>query len=317
MIIGYGITFAISIVLLVLYCFLVKNKEFWLGMLFVCVSVVNIGYFMLSLANSVEFAIFANDVAYLGSVFLSTCMFFTIIKLCGFTVKKRTGAILLALGAVMFLIVATSGFLPWYYKSVAIETINGATLLVKDYGVLHPLYAAYLGTYFVAMICAIIHSLIKKKGKAQKIAGFLAFIVFINIAVWFVEKFTKSNFEFLSVSYLVSEMLFVFLYWTMQDYVHCSSVANLSQQEDGFGGAITTMSMEEKLNKVLLLVADGETLAVREREILELILKNVKRKEIANQLSISENTVKTYTRTLYAKLGVRSRNELYNLILKK
>ena len=75
--------------------------------------------------------------------------------------------------------------------------------------------------------------------------------------------------------------------------------------------------MEEKLNKVLTFIGDGETLAVREREILELILSNVKRKEIANKLSISENTVKTYTRTLYAKLGVNSRNELYELILKK
>lgn len=317
MIIGYGITTAISVLLFVLYSILVKNKEFWLGMLFVCITLVNLGYLMLSLAGSVEFAIFANDVAYLGSVFLSTCMFLTIVKLCGFTVKKRTLIILFSLGVVMFLIVATSGILPWYYKSVSIERINGVTLLVKEYGVLHPLYAAYLGTYFVAMICAIVHSLIKKKGKTQKIAGLLAFIVFINIAVWFVEKFSKWEFEFLAISYVVSELLFIFLYWTIQDYVLIKDVPHYTaQQEVQLGISITTMPMETKLGKVLSFVKEDAPLAVREREILELILQNKKRKDIATELCISENTVKTYTRTLYSKLGVTSRSELYDLILK-
>ena len=284
MVIGYGITFAFSVALLILYRFLVKKREFWLSLLFVCITVVNVGYLMLSLAKSVEFAIFANDVAYLGSVFLSTCMFLTIVKLCGFTVKKRTLIILLSLGAVMFLIIATSGILPWYYKSVAIERINGATLLIKEYGVLHPVYATYLGTYFVAMICAIVHSLIKKKGKAQKIAGFLAFIVFINIAVWFTEKFSKWEFEFLAISYVVSEILFIFLYWTIQDYVHCANVPKFNLREEELGVYITSMTMEEKLNKVLNFVKEGDTLAVREREVLELILQNVKRKDIAKKL---------------------------------
>ena len=317
MVIGYGITLAISVVLLVLYRFLVKNKEFWLGMLFVCITLVNLGYLMLSLAKSVEFAIFANDVAYLGSVFLSTCMFLTIVKLCGFTVKKRTLIILLSLGAVMFLIIATSGILPWYYKSVSIETVGGITKLVKEYGVLHPLYFIYLIAYLTAMICAIIHSLMRKKGDAQKIAGFLAFIVFINIAVWFVEKFSKWEFEFLAISYVVSEMLFIFLYWTIQDYIHIKDIPKYSpQQELQLGISITSMPMEIKLGKVLGVVKETAPLAVREREILELILKNIKRKDIAAELCISENTVKTYTRTLYSKLGVTSRSELYDLILK-
>ena len=286
-------------------------------MLFVCIIIVNLGYFMLSLAKSVEFAIFANDIAYLGSVFLSTCMFLTIVKLCGFTIKKHTFIILLSIGIVMFLIIATSGILPLYYKSVKIETISGATKLVKEYGILHPLYLVYLVSYFTAMICAIIHSLIRKNGKTQKIAGFLAFIVFINIAVWFIEKFLKRDFEFLSVSYVVSEMLFILLYWTIQDYIHSTSVPNISQQNtENLIVAITSMSMEEKLNKVLTFVKDIDPLAIREREILELILNNVKRKDIATQLMISENTVKTYTRTLYSKLGVTNRSELYDLILK-
>ena len=76
------------------------------------------------------------------------------------------------------------------------------------------------------------------------------------------------------------------------------------------------MSMEEKILKVLSILHDGEMLSVREREILELILQNKKRREIADALCLSENTIKTYIRTLYGKLGVSSRDELYALLVR-
>ena len=156
MITGYGITLTFAVGLLIAYFTVVKKREFWLGLLFVCVTVVNLGYLLLSLSPTTEIAIFSNDLAYLGSVFLSTCMLFTIIKLCGYKITKAHVIVCVTLGAIMFLIVATSGFLPIYYQSVAIEKIDGATKLVKEYGVLHDAYLVYLAGYFIAMIITIV-----------------------------------------------------------------------------------------------------------------------------------------------------------------
>ena len=63
----------------------------------------------------------------------------------------------------MFAIVATSGFLPWYYKSVELEMVNGSAKLVKEYGPLHDVYLVYLLGYFAAMIGVILHSIRKRK----------------------------------------------------------------------------------------------------------------------------------------------------------
>lgn len=79
---------------------------------------------------------------------------------------------------------------------------------------------------------------------------------------------------------------------------------------------IATMPMEEKILKVLSFLKPGEMLAERERKVLELVLQNKKRKEIAEELCLSENTIKTYTGTLYGKVGVSSREELYALLIK-
>jgi DNA-binding CsgD family transcriptional regulator len=307
----------IATILLIGYIALVRKKEPWLLLLYVCVTMVNIGYFLLSISKTVEFAIFSNDFAYLGSVFLSTSMLLTIIKLCGFEVKKKLVITLLVIGAVMFAVIATAGILPWYYKEVELIFVDGAAKLKKVYGALHPTYMIYLLGYFSAMVACIIQSMRKKMIASQRHAVLLAAIVFGNIAVWFVEKFIPWDFEFLSVSYLFSEIVLLGLYWMMQDYVRADLIPQPATEVARPAPVdIATMPMEEKILKVLTFLTPGEILATREREILELVLQNKKRKEIADELCLSENTIKTYTRTLYGKLGVSSREELYALLVK-
>ena len=313
---GYIICLIAALGLLVAYSVVVKAKEFWLTMLHVCVSVVNLGYLIMSLANTVEFAVFGNDVAYLGSVFLSMCMFLTIVRLCGFEIKKAHVITCVSLGVVMFAIVASSPMLPLYYKSVDIEMIDGAAKLVKEYGVLHPVYLVYLLGYFAAMIGTIIHSVRRKKIGDTRLAGFIAAIVCINIVVWLFEKMINWEYEFLSVTYIASEFLLLIVYWMLQDYVHKNDIPTYTPAEkEELAVQITEMTMEAKLAKVLTFVKEDNPLSMREREILEMVIAGKKRREIAEKMHLSENTVKTYTRTLYGKLGISCREELYELLL--
>lgn len=317
MVITYAIMALIAVVLLIGYTALVRKKEPWLLLLYVSVTIVNIGYFLLSVSKTVEFAIIANDISYFGSVFLSMSMLLTIIRLCGFEIKKKLVITLSVIGFAMFAIVATSGILPWYYREVSLVFIDGAAKLKKVYGVLHPTYLVYLIAYFSAMVACIVQSIRKKMIASQRHAVLLTAIVLGNIAVWFVEKFIPWDFEFLSVSYLFSEIILLGLYWMMQDYIRVDLVPQAKQKAPlSTPVDIATIPLEEKILKIISFLEPGEMLATREREILELILQNKKRKEIADELCLSENTIKTYTRTLYGKVGISSREELYALLMK-
>lgn len=306
----YGILMVVSFLLLLSYCFLLKKKEPWLLFFYICVTIINLGYFMLSLSKNVRFALFANKVAYFGSVFLVVCMLMTIVKLCGFVYKKWLPITLIAIALAMYAIICTTGYLPWYYKSVSLERVDGAAKLVKEYGPLHLSYIVYIFLYFSAMIATILCAMKMKKTGSQKHASVIVAIVFGNIAVWFVEQFIPWNFEFLSVSYLMSELIFLALYWMMQDYVQKEMVSAFISEKPQVVD-IATMSMEEKIQLVLARLPAETMLAPREREVLEGILENKRRKDIAEQLHLSENTIKTHTRSLYNKLGVTSREELY------
>jgi DNA-binding CsgD family transcriptional regulator len=57
----------------------------------------------------------------------------------------------------------------------------------------------------------------------------------------------------------------------------------------------------------------ADTLTPREKEVMACVLEGLKSKEIAQKLGIMEQSVKNHLRTVYDKLGVHSRSELFSL----
>lgn len=68
MTIAYSVIFALSLVFSCIYYLggREKQREPWLLVLYLCVCVVNLGYLLLSLSKTIEFALAANKIAYLG-----------------------------------------------------------------------------------------------------------------------------------------------------------------------------------------------------------------------------------------------------------
>ena len=312
MTVAYSVIFALSLLLPIGYFVFVRKKqsEPWLLALYFVVSVVNFGYLLLSLSKTVEFALIANKIVYFGQVFVPLCMFMIISRVSGFSYKKWVKYVLAGVAFLMFSLVLTTGHLDWYYKSVELIQVDGAAKLVKEYGFLHPTNLIYVLSYFVSMIVIISISLRNKIGKSQKLIGLMLAVVIGNIGMWIVEKLITWNFEFLSVSYLMSEFVFFFVYWMLQDYVHKKDVAHTEAEKSPII-VVDTMTRAEKIRVILSSLPEDTTLSPRQMEILEKILDGKSRKEIAAELHLSENTVKTHTGMLYRALGVSSRDEIY------
>lgn len=318
MILAYCIMFTVSILLAFGYFVIVQKKDKWFIVLYTSVCLVNLGYLLLSISSNINFALFANKLAYLGQIFVITSMFMIIIKLCGITYNKKLSITVLVIGSLMFLLICTTGYLPWYYKDAYIVNIDGYNVLYKEYGPLHFVYLIYILLYFALMISICIYSIKKKQTGSQKEAILMLIVVFGNIAMWIVEKCIKWEFELLSISYLMSELILLGLNWMMQDFVHVNTIEK--RKVNGYSQAnyiLMSLPLEEKLERVFNALPKGEILAPREKEILEAILENKRRKDIAEELHLSENTIKTYIRSLYSKLNVSSREELFRLIIEE
>ena len=315
----YGALFLLSLSLLPLYFLLVRKKqnEPWLLCLFACVAVVNLGYTLIAFSNTVEFALFANKITYLGQVLIPLCMFMLISKLCGYTYKKWVLGVLIGAAVIMFAIICTTGYLDWYYTSATIEKVDGATVLHKEYGVLHPINLIYVILYFVGMITVIGLSLGQHKSASQKHACGMLLIVLGNIAMWCFSKVIPWDVEFLSVTYLMSAGGFLIEWLMLQDYVHKNEVPSpVIVEEKAPIIIVDNMTRAEKIKTILDSLPEDTVLSTRQMDILERILDYKSRKEIAVELHLSENTVKTHTGMLYKALGVSGRDEIYAMFQK-
>ena len=305
----YGVAAAIALLLAVGYCTMVRKKENWLLWLYFSIFIANLGYFTLSISTTLEEALLANRLAYLGCVFLPLFMLMTILKVCKLKCSKLWQSVLLAVSTATFFVAASQGYLPWYYKEVTFSRIEGVVKLTKVYGPLHAMYFIYLLAYFALIIAVICYAAKRKKIASYKQAGLLAVVVLFNIAIWLVEQFIHWEFEFLAVSYIVSGLLLLFLYGMIQDYEELLEKTKEQQQRE-------TATEDAALRPVLTLSEwpELELLSARERDVLDKMLQDKKRKEIAEELFITENTVKKHTTSIFSKLGVANRGELFEKI---
>ena len=206
----------ISIILFVSYCIMIHEKEIWFIMLAVAVIIVNIGYTALALSKNIEEALLATRISYLGAVFLPMAMLLIILNICKIKYHKLVPVALLIVSIVVFLVAASPGYLDIYYKSVELDKYNGCTVLNKEYGTWHGVYLIYLMMYFVSMVIIVMNITLNRKMKSIIYVNMLVGAVLINIGVWLCGQLVDMEFEFLSVSYVISEFFILCVYFMIQ-----------------------------------------------------------------------------------------------------
>ncbi len=318
----YVATSVLSLILLAGYCTLIKKRDPWFILLFSAVSVVNIGYFSISISTTINEALLSNRIAYLGSVFLPMSMLMTILKTCKINIRKWAVSAIMLLSVIVFLIAASPGYLDIYYKEVSLIKVGGATVLEKVYGPLHSIYLYYLMGHFIAMLAIIIYARVSKKIRSSSHAVLLLTAVFINLCVWLMEQFVDLDFEFLSVSYIASELFLLGISLLIQDITLQNAIVskhsieketdlqdnNSTATKDATSPALSDeKSMQEKAEYMASVLY---TLTPTERQIYKLYISGKNTKEVMAELCITENTLKFHNRNIYSKLGVSNRKEL-------
>lgn len=309
----YGLAMAVSLLMIGVYYYVDRKHDKYLLLLFVSVAVSDFGYFLLSLSKTLDAALWSNRIAYLGNVFLPFSLLMMIMTLSRFTYPKRLPKALVAVNTVMLLIAASGGWFPIYYKNVSLDFVNGLPVLIKEYGPLHAVYKVFLFAYFSAMVAVIAYTAVKKTVVSSKHTVFLAFVIIGNIAIWLVENMIHSSFEFLSISYILTEGMILFLYSILQDYGLKDTPQNvdaITEQHIETVEIIKAFS-DEQIDSIMKNWSAVDTLSQREKEVLRFLLENKKRKVIAETLFVTESTIKKHTAAIYRKLETTNRTELF------
>ncbi len=307
----YLTTTVLASALLLGYLLSIQKKNVWFVILFVSVFVINTGYFALSVSDTLHQALWANRISYLGSVFLPLSMIMTIMKVSKLRYKRWLPWVLLAVSIIVFFIAASPGYSDIYYKSVSLETVDGVSVLTKEYGPWHNIYLFYLLGCFVVMVSTIVHAIVKKKIESTAHAIILIMAVLVNILVWLVEQLVKFDFEFLSISYIITELFLIGVYLMIQhqERLIAALEEKITASNTHQSGA-QIASSPEFVEKCSFFAEKLSTLTSAERAIYDCYVAGMSTKEVLEAKSIAESTLKYHNRNIYGKLGVTSRKEL-------
>ena len=310
----YGAVAMLSVLLLIGYLLLEKKKERNFLFLIACVAAVNSGYYLLAAANTLRLAMVANAISYFGAAYSVLAMLMIISDVCQMKKRPWVRLVSIVLSTAAFLLAASGDWLGLYYRSVDLEVVNGMSRLVKEYGPLHPLYTIYLLSYMAVMTAIVLYAAGKKRLASPKYTALLLVAVLLNIGVWAVEQAVDVDFEFLSVSYIVTEVILLLMHGMLRDY-------GIVQPN----GALVSVQMLTQLNTCQInpgqlppnmedmfrhFAEKVKTLSAAERRILNYYIAGHEIAELPELVFVSINTVKKHNRSIYQKLEIASRDEL-------
>jgi len=328
--IAYAITTLLSFLLLLGYCTFIKEKKLTFLLLFTSVFIINLGYLFGSSSHTLEEALLANKISYVGAVFLPLVMLVIIMDECKHKRHPIFLASMILLTSMILLLTMTPGYANWYYQSVELTFVNGGAQLIKTYGRFHKLYFLYLFLYFGLMVASIVVASIKKTNASPKLLFSLLTVVFANILIWFVEQKIHFNFEFLSISYIVTEMHLLSMYNIAESSIPAQTMDMSSDPTENsvppcFVGppAVNADIIGDESNQTYFpsmeeIIAAWPAVAqltTREVEVFKELIQNKKRKDIAEELCVSENTIKKHTSNIFTKLNVSCRADIMNKLL--
>jgi DNA-binding CsgD family transcriptional regulator len=142
----------------------------------------------------------------------------------------------------------------------------------------------------------------------------LMMAVLLNLGVWAVEQAIDIDFEFLSVSYIVTEVFLLLLYGVLQDFGLVQpggSLVSVQMLTQLYTQQIEPAKLPPDMEALFHAFAEKvATLSSAERRILDYYIEGHDPAEIPDLAFISIHTVKKHNRSIYQKLEVASRDEL-------
>ena len=214
MLLYYQAMFIISAILTLIY---IKeyHEHFTIHftLIFALVPLANAGHMLIAQADTLEGAVLANTLTYVGGCFLQPLMTFLIFEQCHIHLKKWI-TLLISIGMTgIFACVLTTGKNEFFYKSVELAQYKDVTLLEKDYGPIHTVFYILIIAFLVLNL-VLLNLNINKKDVSLKITTFLLIINIIDLLSYFLPKLFKSPVDYIPAAYNITLVL---LLWILKD----------------------------------------------------------------------------------------------------
>ena len=213
----YDMVFAASLLLTGIYMFMWhKHFDVHITMVFVLVPEVCLGYALLAHSTTLQEALTANRIIYLGGCFLQLIVLLVICTLCDIRPRwGQTGRILktlgFAAGAAVYIFVLNPMQSTAFYTHTELSVVDGLAVLHKEYGPMHTAFQVLVVAYYVVSIAVIIYSFLRKNQISRKILALLFFPESLAVIAFFIGRKVFADFELLPLVYVTAQVTYLII----------------------------------------------------------------------------------------------------------
>lgn len=220
MIAYYLIAAGFSIISLFILIFTFENKKvnYYFMMLMLVMAISNVGYLEIGLSDTVEQAVMANKVAYMGGCFTSPIMVFLICSIAKINISKwcRLGIYLYCF--IVYGMILTIDHNRLYYTEYHIEQFGDSTILVNSYGPGHMFFYFILYGAIVAQIFLLVYCMLKKNYVSRKNLRMLIILEMFNVSLFFWGMIINPDFEIMPALYAFDGWILLFVHRRVRIY---------------------------------------------------------------------------------------------------
>ncbi len=230
----YLVTFIVSVVLTGAYMFIWhKHFDVHITLVFLMVPVTNMGYWMLSRAETLDGALIPFQMTFLGGCFLLLLILLTVVSLCGIRMNRWIKIGLMAVSTAIFAGVLTTGRSDFFYKSIRFDATQPWVPLEREYGVGHEIFRGMVIVYFLIMLGAIVYTFCKKKQISRQILGRLFLPVVVALVAFFGGRLIVQGIELTPAAYVFAQIMYLAIVFRIGLYdVTDTAVDSLIQNGD-------------------------------------------------------------------------------------
>ena len=194
-----------------LSCFYRRPLNTYFTAFFFSIVLADFGYLFLALSTTIEGAIVANKVCYLGACFLPLFLFLLICRLCSFDLSRWIKLLMFLYSAFVFALSCTVGFSDVFYESVRYVVLNGFGSYMPTYGPGHVLWDFLLYFYMVANVVVIIIAAKKKRNVSYKTLIAIAGLAFVSISAFILARNMENDTLLMPLVYLIDELVLLYV----------------------------------------------------------------------------------------------------------
>ncbi len=298
MIAYYLITTGLALINLLILLFTFENKKvnYYFMMLMLIMAISNGGYLALGLSGSVEEAVLANKIAYIGGCFTSPIMIFLICSICKIALSKwyRFGIYMYCF--IVYGMILTVDYNKLYYTEYHIEQFGDSTILVNTYGWGHTLFYLILYGAIVIQVALLIYCIVKKSSVSRKNLKMLTILEIVNVSMFFIGRVISPDFEIMPALYVFDGWIFIYIHRRARIYDIEENVASTINKHQKNGYILVDKYMNYLgCNKTAETILPEITNCIVDRKVkgipkLEEILVNIQNNNKLDTFSFSNDT---------------------------